>query len=150
MEHQQILIIINLIVTGIVGIILVAQIVKQNQIIQNLKKYSEIIDIDKIKKYADLRTESDKINLDIAVKKASDKIVKRVIKTHVEPELEMYHKEVKEMVDELMELAFDVIISERKDLRRKVIDNFLPFTKTYILPQLEEYEKTELHDTPTP
>jgi hypothetical protein len=133
----------------IVTFIFKNQISKQNQIIDNLNKFVGIIDISKIKEYADLRSEADQIKLDNIIKKHSEKWTKHIVKTQVSPKFEEFKNQIAAQYNELINVAFDIIVFIKKEERRPFIEGTFPESKEVLLKALDDYELNYEHlDTP--
>lgn len=133
MGNNELISLLSLATTCIVGIILYRQIKSQKEIIQNLKTYSEIIDIEKIKKMVEFQHQT--------TMSAAKTFLKEEIKEYITPILTEAGNEVKDLLlasmgdkfNELAEFAFEYIMSLPEKEQRAFIREYFDHNKDMFL-----------------
>jgi len=133
MEINEVVSLLSVVTTCIVGIILYRQIQSQKQIIQNLKTYSEIIDIEKIKKLVEFQHQT--------TMNAAKTFLKEEVKEMLTPKLKEAGNEVKDLLiasigdqfNELAEFVFDYIMSLPENKQRAFIREYFVHNKDMFL-----------------
>lgn len=120
----------------IVGFILHDQIKSQASVINSLKTYFEIFDIEKVKAFDKLRHESTMMY----VKTYLNTEIKKKITPELKVAAEILRKDMEARFDEISNVLLDIILTvEESDRKQFIIDN-LPLNKKEFLNVLEEIE----------
>jgi hypothetical protein len=148
MEINEVVSLLSFVTTCIVGIILYRQIQSQKQIIQNLKTYSEIIDVEKIKKLVEFQHQTT-IN-------AAKTFLKEEVIEMLKPKLKEAGNEMKDLLlasmgdqfNELAEFAFEYIMSLPEKEQRAFIREYFVHNKDIFLKAQETAinEKEEIKE----
>ena len=148
MDNNLTLIIIGLytLIYLIVFIIQKSQIDKQKDVISSMKSFMGIFNVDKKKKYVEMKNE--RIMSDAAMMLMNDAKFKtmsdHLIKSTTEPIREYYKETMEERNMELIDVIFKLIIMQEQDKRQQFINENLSKNKDYFMGILNDYEKRKI------
>tara|TARA_Y100000815_G_C13205257_1_gene448353 strand:+ start:105 stop:575 length:471 start_codon:yes stop_codon:yes gene_type:complete len=122
-----------------------SQIDRQKDVISSMKSFMEIFKVDEVKKYVEMKNER---ILHDATKMITDseqikKMSEDLIKNTTAPIQEAYTEIMAERYKELVKVVFEVILTQEPERREQFIKELLPNNEHYLLPMLEEYEKSD-------
>ena len=132
---------INSILLLAIGVIMFSQ----KHIIEKMKSFFDIFDIEKVKSYV-------KMNEETAYMKAANLVVddnkmKQIVAESIEGTVdnikEIYLGQIKDEQSELINFTANVLLKFKKTERDKIIDEVLPLTKRYIIQICDDEEKNK-------
>lgn len=132
---------INSILLLAIGVIMFSQ----KHIIEKMKSFFDIFDIEKVKSYV-------KMNEETAYMKAANLVVddnkmKQIVAESIECTVdnikEIYLGQIKDEQSELINFTANVLLKFEKTERDKIIDELLPLTKRYIIQICDDEEKNK-------
>jgi len=118
----------------------------QKHIIEKMKSFFDIFDIEKVKAYV-------KMNEETAYMKAANLVVddnkmKQIMTETIEEKIddikEVYLGQMKDEQLELVKFTASILSNFDKTEREKIIDEALPLTKRYIIQICDDIEKNKL------
>lgn len=128
----------------IVGLIMNNRIRELNEFNSKMKSYIEIIDINKIKQYVEIKEEAvmvavEKMTYEQGKEFAKDK--EGFIKKLLGDELKKSAKDFENKYDEVHEAVYNLLLTIPKDKRLDFINQNLTLTKTEFVKELKEYSE---------
>jgi tyrosyl-tRNA synthetase len=127
-----------------VGLIMFNRNKALNELNLKMKSYLEIINIDEIKKYVDLRQESvmlavDKITYEHGKEFAKDK--EEIIKKLLENELKKTSEDFENKYNEVHVAVYNLLLTIPKNKRFEFINQHLTLTKEDFVKELKDYNE---------
>jgi hypothetical protein len=107
----------------------------QNSIVSKMKAFTDIFDLDKVKKYVKIREETimtNAVNL-ITDDAKTKKIMDESIYASIDKLKEVYLKQMGEEHSELVNFAITVLLKHKKEERDELINYHLPNTSRYLI-----------------
>ena len=140
---QDILLIVYLIVNLIVFFIQREEIKKLKSIVSSIKEYVSIIDIKKLKEYADIREETivNKSAILLADEESVKKIMDDSIDSKIKELTEIYLTQIKGQHLELISFAIDTLKHLDNEKQKEVIINNLPKCKEFLFKIMDDMNK---------
>jgi hypothetical protein len=129
----------------IVFLIQKSQIDKNKSVITSMTSFMEIFKVDEVRKYVEMKNER---IIDQATKMITDsdqikEMSEDIIKNTTKPIQDAYKEIMSKRYEELAKVAFQVVISQKPEIREKFIKDVLPNNEHYLLPMLKEYENID-------
>ena len=126
----------------VVFIIQKTQIDKQKEVVASMKSFMDIFKVDEVKKYADMRIETFKMQIGSLLNddEKAKEMIEHIKDKTLEPIQQHYTKIMGNRYDELLMIVIEVIMNQERDKREQFIKDFLPENEHYILPMLKEIE----------
>jgi len=139
MEKIEIIVIISIVINAIVGVIFYTQIRKQKDIINAMKSFIEIFEVDEVKKYVKLKMESHELEVKDKLNKMIPKLVEELSEinySHIIDNLGEFGPRYHEAINYIYEVYLKLSDKEKEKLL-----NILPNNKEIILDVYEnEYD----------
>jgi hypothetical protein len=135
--------IIAVLVYVVIFFIQKAQMNRQKGIISSMKTFMEIFDVEQVRKFAEMKEETtlDKATRLIIEKPQIQKIQRDLMEQMKMPVQEFYRKVLTDINNELMNVAFITVMNQKKELRDKFIEEYLPLNKEIIIGMISDSEK---------
>jgi histone H3/H4 len=135
--------IIAVLVYVVIFFIQKAQMNSQKGIISSMKTFMEIFDVEQVRKFAEMKEETtlDKATRLIIEKPQIQKIQRDLMEQMKMPVQEFYRKVLTDINNELMNVAFITAMNQKKELRDKFIEEYLPLNKEIIIGMISDSEK---------
>lgn len=114
----------------------------QNSIVYKMKAFTDIFDLDKVKKYVKIQEESimtNALNL-VADDKKTKKMIDESILETVDTLKEVYLKQMGDEHSELVNFAMTVLLKHEKEERDRLINYHLPNTSRYLISICDDAE----------
>ena len=120
-----------------------SQIDKQKDVINSMKTFMDIFNVDEVKKYVEMKNERilDQANKIITDSETIKKMSEEITKNATAPIQEAYKEIMEERFMELVKVTFEVIKNLEPEKRQSFISELLPKNQHYLSEMVKDYEK---------